>query len=396
MAVRLIEIRGTLTNAYGSAISSDSGYAIGCQWFDPASGRFLREGLWVPLPEAVAARGEIRVDYSALAPAEDGLYHVIVSVVHPEQGWMYSKGAPFLLSEVEVRNGQMTISEPKLVTWRELQRGRKWQRLAGILTTPFRSIFGHRRLLATLVRREIQMRYRGSVGEMLWAILNPLLLMGTYVFVFGFVLKARFPGDTSSTGYLLSFLAGLVPWLGINEAVARSPWVLVENRNIVKKLVFPLELLPLTPLFAGLVNQTVAFTLLMIGFVSSKGIPPGTLLWLPALILLQIMLVAGINWMLAATGVFLRDLGQAIGFLLTLVFFLTPICYPESALPAGFSDILSKNPVYFLVTSYRQILLQGQAPDLIPFVAHLSFAATCLWLGYAWFERLRPEFVDAL
>jgi lipopolysaccharide transport system permease protein len=227
-------------------------------------------------------------------------------------------------------------------------------------------------------------------------VINPLLLMLTYYFVFGVVLRSRFPGDPSKSGFVLYFLSGMLPWLAFSEAVGRSPTVLIEHRNFVKKLVFAVETLPANLVVSGLVSEFFA-VILFCGFllVLRGGVPP-SILWLPVLLIPQVLFTAGVSWFLAALGAFVRDLGQFIGFLMTIWFFLTPICYPEDSLPLPFRVVLSKNPIYVLVRGYRAIFLESHAPAFGPMWKLWLVAALVFVAGHAWFYKLRKSFADML
>lgn len=258
------------------------------------------------------------------------------------------------------------------------------------------SVWPHRSLTLSLVRRDLQARYRGSFGGGLWTILNPLLLMLTYFFVFGVVLQSRFPGDPTRSGFALYFLAGMLPWLAISEALGRSPALILEHGNLIKKLVFPSEVLPVVRTLAALASEAVAIILFLIFLLALRGEVPVTVLWLPTLLIPQILLTLGLSFTLAATGAFLRDLAQVIGYLLTLWFFLTPICYPESAVPETVAPLLAKNPLFWLVRGYRAALLEGHAPDwrllaLLWVVSILVFIA-----GRRWFHKLKSGFADVI
>jgi lipopolysaccharide transport system permease protein len=392
----LIRIQASLPNRTGRRLTREQGYALGAQWWDPDSRLFLSEARWIDLDHPVEPGALIPIDSSLLAPTGSGRYQLMISVVHPKHGWFYLSGQPVLTQTLTVADTGIHTEPIEQVSWRRWVRRGRWRRLLRLPLEPPSILWRNRKLLATLAARDLRTRYRGSVLEAGWAILNPLLLMGTYVFVFGFVLQARFPGETSSTGYLLSFLAGLVPWLGFNEGVARAPFSLLENRNIVKKLVFPVEILPLVPLASGLVTQGVALLILLIGFVATRGWPPATALFLAPLLVMQLLWSIGLAWFLSGTGVFLRDLGQIIGFLLTLLFFLSPICYPETALPEWSRPALSASPVYFWVIAYRTVLLDGRLPDLGAYAILLGSGILITWIGYVWFRRLRGQFADAL
>lgn len=259
-----------------------------------------------------------------------------------------------------------------------------------------RSLWQHRNLALALTRRDIEARYRGSLGGALWTVLNPLLLMLTHYFVFGVVLQSRFPGDPSREGFVLYFLAGMLPWLAISEALGRSPSLILEHANFIKKLIFPVEVLPVVRTLAALFSGGVMLVLFLVMLGILRGTFPLTIVWLPVVLIPQVLLTLGFSYGLAATGAFLRDLAQIIGFALTLLFFLTPICYPDTALPQYSLAILGKNPVYIIVRAYRAILIDGHAPEWqamwkLWLVAIVVFAA-----GHQWFAKLRRSFADAL
>jgi lipopolysaccharide transport system permease protein len=261
---------------------------------------------------------------------------------------------------------------------------------------PLLDVWRHRSLIRSMVRRDVLGRYRGSFGGVFWTLLNPLLLMLTYFFVFGVVLRTRFAGDPSRSGFVLYFLAGMLPWLPFSEAAGRAPFVMVEHRNFVKRLVFPLDTLPVNLTVAGLVTQAFALAVFLVLLVAARGAVPVSVLWLPVLIVPQVLFTLGVCWFLAALGVYARDLGQVSGFLLTLWFFLTPICYPENSLPPEAMWILSKNPLFVLVRGYRQILLENGAPAFAPLWKLWLVSAAVFILGYAWFHRLKKTFADVI
>jgi lipopolysaccharide transport system permease protein len=239
-------------------------------------------------------------------------------------------------------------------------------------------------------------RYRGSFGDVFWTVLNPLLLMLTYYFVFGVVLRTRFGADTSSAGFLLYFLAGMMPWLAFSEPVGRSPHVVLEHRTFVKKLVFPLDTLSVNHAVSGLVTEVFALAVFLCFLIALRGHVPWTVVWLPVLLIPQLLFTLGLCWFLAALGVFVRDLAQVMGFLLTLWFFVTPICYPEQSMPQGALAILGKNPLFILVRAYRAIFLEGRAPDVRPIVLFWILALAVFLCGHAWFYKLRKTFADVI
>jgi len=250
-----------------------------------------------------------------------------------------------------------------------------------------------------MVRRDVLSRYSGSFGGAFWAVLNPLMLMLTYFFVFGLVMQSRFGNDTSRSGFAVYFLAGMLPWLAFSEAVGRSPFIMVEHRGFIKKLLFPVETLPVNLVVSGLVTEFFGVILFVLALLLVRGRVPVTVLYLPALVIPQILLTTGICWFLAALGVFVRDLAQINGYILTVWFFLTPICYPEinlDKLPSLALRVLTMNPVFVLVRGYRAILLDSKAPDWIA-LAWLTGASILVFLlGHAWFYKLRKSFGDLI
>ncbi len=359
----------------------DAPCVVGWQIYDPLTGAFLFEGEWRQLRDTHA---DLRVEL----PAEDGPYRVQLAPVEDR--------GRFIVIEARVNEGSAEVSPPRLGTAAGLRRERLIRAIPKAFLYPPRALWRNRKLIRSMVRRDILARYRGSFGGALWTFLNPLLLMATYAFVFGAVLKTRFAGDTSGAGYVLYFFAGMLPWLAFSEAVGRSPYVILEHRNFVKKLVFPLETLPANLVISGVVTEVFALAIFLGGLLAARHAVPASVVWLPALMVPQLLLTAGLCWFLAALGIFVRDLSQIMGFLLTLWFFLTPICYAETNLPEGARKLLGLNPMYVLVSGYRSIFLEGHAPDLHRLVILWCVAAAAAVCGHAWFHRLRRSFADVI
>ncbi len=369
---------------------------LGWQLYDPDTGLFLAEGPWQPLAVSASAAGRAEQTVEILLPREKGRYDVYISPLEEDAGWYYQRGRPFLLVEAVVEAGRAALAGLRKTTVRRLIWRKRLRSLDKAFTLPALTVWRHRSLIGSMVRRDMAARYRGSVGDLLWSVLNPVLLMLTYYFVFGIVLQTRFGADPSRAGFALYFLAGMLPWLPFAEAVGRSPAIVVEHRNFVKKLVFPIEILPVNLAVGGLVTQALALAVYLVFLLASRGSVPPAALWLPALIVPQFLFTLGLSWFLAALGVYVRDLGQLIGYLLTLWFFLTPICYPETALPAAALPLLAKNPIFVLVQGFRAVLLEGVPPPASPLgKLWLLSIAVCL-VGHAWFYKLRKSFADVI
>jgi len=375
---------------------ADDGFGVGYHLFDAESGTLIVDGARV-MPERDVKPGEwmpVRLDFEL--PPEDGRYQVLLSPMREGVCWYYSQGWPFLLVECATEAGAVRIARVRVATEAALRRERARRAAGRAFVYPLRTIWQNRGLIKVMVRRDILGRYRGSFGGGFWTVINPLLLMLTYFFVFGVVLRQRFSGDDSRSNFALYFLAGMLPWLAFSEAAGRSAGVMLEHRNFVKKLVFSVETLPVKLVAAGLVSEIFAVALFALFLVAARGGVPVTVAWLPVLLIPQVLFTTGLGWFLAALGVFVRDLGQMIGFLLTLWFFLTPICYPESSLPAWFRPWFTKNPIYVLVRGYRDIFLEGRAPQFGPLWKLYLLGAAVFVLGHAWFYKLRKSFPDLL
>jgi lipopolysaccharide transport system permease protein len=338
-----------------------------------------------PSTEMLLDEGESgEPDVRVTLPEGDGAYRVQVAAVNDR--------GRFTLVDAHVLDGQLVAQEPRRTSAATLRRQRFFRAVPKAFVYPVRSVTRNRKLMASMVKRDILARYRGSFGGSLWTILNPLLLMTTYYFVFGIVLKTKFEGGS----YLLYFLAGILPWIAFSEAVGRSPSIMLDYRSFVKKLVFPLETLPVNLVIAGAVTEAIGLAIFTLGLLVAHHSVPLSVMWLPVLIAPQLLLTVGICWFLAALGVFLRDLGQILGFILTAWFFLTPICYPESQLHGPMLKILSYNPMFVLVRGYRAIFLENRAPDAMPLIALWIAALALALFGHAFFHKMRRSFADVI
>lgn len=360
--------------------------AAGWQLLDARTGALIEEGPWV----MEAGESEVPV------PGDDGEYRVLVSTVSPERGWAYERGERMGVVDVVMHGGVLTVSRERRTTLRAL----RWQglprRLATFVVEPWAILWRNRSLIAAMVRRDMEGRYKGSYGDRIWTIAQPLLLMLAYWFVFGVVLKTRFNDKSDPSVYVLFFLCGMLPWLAFSEAMGRAPNVILEHRNFVKKLVFPVEILPVNLVVSGIVSSGLALIVYLFFLMATRERIPPEALWLPVLLAPQIVLTIGLCWAWAAVGLYARDLGQINGFLLTLIFFLTPICYPGDKLPAAAMTVLQKSPIFKLVAEYRLLFISEAPPDW-PVLGQLTvMGLAAFYLGYGVFRKLRPSFPDVL
>ncbi len=395
---RTLVVPYVAVNRTQAAWSAAEGWAVGYHLFDEPTGTLVVDGERAPIDLAPAESRVVPIEIAL--PPEPGTYSIYVSMMREHVAWYYIEGWPFLLIDVLVDDS----GAPKLLGWRITRKGAVARRRLGrslkrAFTLPGETIWKNRSLIRTMVRRDMLSRYTGSFGGAFWTVLNPLLLMLTYFFVFGMVLQQHFGNDTSRAGFAVYLLAGMLPWLAFSEAVGRSPFVLVEHRGFIKKLVFPVETLPINLVVSGLVTEFFGMILFVLALLLVRGSVAPTVVFLPVLVIPQILLTAGLCWFLSALGVFVRDLSQIIGYLLTIWYFLTPICYPEESLkslPPLALRLMTKNPIYVLVRGYRAVLLEGRAPDWRA-LGWLTVASIVVFLlGHAWFYKLRKSFADII
>jgi lipopolysaccharide transport system permease protein len=251
-------------------------------------------------------------------------------------------------------------------------------------------------LISSLARREIAARYKGSVLGIIWAVITPVVTIAVLTLIFAGIFGAHFGTSGSGWEFALYLFCGVLPWTAFQEAVQLSSQKIVSQANLVKRVVFPLEILPVAQTLASLANQLFGtIALLVLALIIQRTIHP-TILWLPVLIVPQLLLTFGVAWLVASLGVFLRDIVQGIALLLMVWMYLTPIIYPESIVPERFRPIVNVNPFTPLVRSYRNIMLEGTAPDWRGLAYFTGFALIMFIFGYWWFARTRKNFADVI
>jgi lipopolysaccharide transport system permease protein len=268
--------------------------------------------------------------------------------------------------------------------------------LARLLIAPFRTLIVHRTTIEAFVRRDIQGRYVSSVMGFSWAVIQPLALLVLYTFVFSHVLKVRLGGSGTTASFALYLFCGMLPWLAFSEGVTRSASVILDQTPLIKKVVFPSEILPAYTVISAHVMEFVGLGILLVSVSLFDRGPSWTLLLLPAVILLQFLFTMGVGWLLASLNVFLRDIRQLLGLVLTLWMFLTPIFYPADMMPLRFRWVLELNPMYYVIAAYRDVILEGRLPLAPQLLVLTVMAMTSFVIGHWFFRRSRHAFVDVL
>ncbi len=262
---------------------------------------------------------------------------------------------------------------------------------------PFLDLWRNRALLAAMTRREIESRYRGSALGFFWSLATPLLTLAAYTFVFSVIFRVKWGASTAGHGeFALVAFAGLLVFTCFADCANRAPGLVLSQANLVKKVVFPVQILPAMVLLGALFQLAIA-TLVLLAIAAALGFTPTvTAIAFPAVLVPLILGILGITWSVSAAGVYFRDLGQAVGLVVTLMMFLIPIFYPASAVPEAFRPIITLNPLAILVEEARGVLLWGRWPDWgqLAWVNLLGWAVA--WGGYVFFMKLRRGFSDVL
>lgn len=259
------------------------------------------------------------------------------------------------------------------------------------------SLWRHRGLVTLLVKREIAGRYRGSVLGLVWSFFHPLLMLATYTFVFSVVFQARWGGQGDSKfEFALVLFAGLIVYTLFAECLNRAPSLILSNVNYVKRVVFPLEVLAWVSLGSSLFHLLISFCVWLGAYVFVFGAPPSTVYLFPLMLLPLIFITLGLSWIFAALGVYVRDVGQVVGVLTSVLMFLTPIFYPITILPPDFQFWLSLNPLTSIIGWARDVLIWGHAPGWLAFGLFTLVTLGVAWFGFAWFQKTRKGFADVL
>ena len=261
---------------------------------------------------------------------------------------------------------------------------------------PLWQLPGRADLIFSFAKRELLGRYKGAALGIAWAVLNPVVMIAIFTFIFAGIFGARFGVNHSHWDYALYLFCGLLPWSMFQESVQQSANTIVANSNLVKRVVFPLEALPAAQVFAALGNQLFATVALLIATIIVRQRLELTAIWLPVLLIPQLLFALGAAWLIASLGVFLRDIAQGITLLLMAWMYLTPIIYPESIVPENFRSFIELNPFTPLVRNYRLIFLDGARPDWRGLAYFTAFAAVVFLFGYWWFARTRKSFADVV
>lgn len=258
-----------------------------------------------------------------------------------------------------------------------------------------RALVANHRLILDMVRREVVGRYKGSLFGNFWALFQPIFMLSVYTFVFGIIFKARWGVEvTSTTEFAMALFTGLLMFGLFAECINRAPGTILANVNFVKKVVFPLEILPMVSIGAAAVHLAIGLMVWLVFDLVFLGLPPLTILWLPVILLPLAVMTLGLSYFLASLGVYLRDISQITGMVVTALMFLSPIFYPITAVPQEFQSIMRLNPLTVIIEAARDVMMWGKAPDWQALGLVCLFSLGVLALGFAWFQKTRQGFAD--
>ena len=272
------------------------------------------------------------------------------------------------------------------------------QKLSSSPLAVVRSIATHWSIILQMAKRDVVGRYKGSVMGLLWSFLNPLFMLTVYTFVFSVVFKARWStgGDESRTQFAIILFVGMIVHGFLSEVVNKAPLIILGNTNYVKKVIFPLEILPIVALGAAFFHFAISLIVWLVFFFIFFGLPKPEIFLLLAVLIPLMFLIMGLSWGLASLGVYLRDVSQVVGVLTTVLMFMSPIFYPISALPEQYRALIHLNPLTFSVEQARDVMIWGKGINWSDWSLQLLVSLSIFWLGFAWFQKTRKGFADVL
>ena len=259
------------------------------------------------------------------------------------------------------------------------------------------SFWRNRSLIYALSKREVVGRYRGSYFGILWSFINPMIMLCVYTFVFGIIFKAKWTEQSNSRiDFVLILFAGLLVFNIFSECINKSPAIIFAHANYVKKIIFPLEILPWVTLASALFHGAISLVIWLMAYSVLIHIPSPIVFWLPMIIFPLCLLLMGLMWILAALSVYLRDIGQVIGMAVTALMFTAPIFYPIESIPAEYQRWLFLNPLTYPVEEVRNYLFFERDPNFQGLLIYYFIALFISVLGFAWFQKMRKGFADVI
>ena len=261
-----------------------------------------------------------------------------------------------------------------------------------------RSIWTNRSLISRLAGRDIAALYKGSFAGLLWTVITPIVMLTVYTFVFSVIFNARWGGgpEQSRVQFAVVLFAGLLMHSLLAEVLNAAPTLITGNANYVKKVLFPLEVLPVIRLLVALFQCAIGIGVLLLAEAFLNGYIPWTAPLIVLVLIPLCLLILGFSWLIASLGAFVRDIGQMTQMFTVVLMFVSPIFFPVSAIPERLRGAIRLNPLTFIIEQARDVLVWGKLPDLVGLLGYTIGAFFFAWLGYAWFQMTRKGFADVL
>ena len=260
-----------------------------------------------------------------------------------------------------------------------------------------KSLIKNRELIIQLSNKEITSNYRGSFLGLGWSFLNPIIMLSIYTFIFSVIFEAKWGIDTNNkTEFALILFSGIIVHSLFCEILNSSPYLLSSNQNFVKKIVFPLEILPVVKFNASLFNSIISIFILLIGCFISSGNLNWKVAFFPITLFPIIPLTIGTGWLFSSLGVYIKDIGQFTGILTTLLMFLCPIFYPLSAVPIFWQKFMYINPLTLIVQEFRSVIIYSNFPNFKYLALHFLISLFYSIICFSWFQKSRKGFPDTL
>ena len=258
------------------------------------------------------------------------------------------------------------------------------------MTSVFKNLYNYRELLKTNIKKEVRGKYKNSFLGVLWSFLNPLLQIVVYAIVFQLILK------NPQENYAIFICCGLIPWTYFSSAISRSAFTMVENGNILKKVYFPREILPISIVTSETVNFLIS-TVIILGFVIFGGLGISKyIIFYPLVLLAQYLLLIAISFIVSSISVYVRDLQHLIGVALQLLFYAAPIVYSPEVIPQEYQWILTFNPMAYIINGYRDIFYYQTIPDIASIFGLIAISIVLCVIGYLIFNKLQKGFAEEL
>ncbi|MEW5758341.1 MAG: ABC transporter permease [Candidatus Omnitrophota bacterium] len=255
----------------------------------------------------------------------------------------------------------------------------------------------YRQLTCEMAKREIKDRYAGQVLGLFWVIGHPMVLMGIYVFVFAFVFKIKIGGTIEMPlDYTTYILSGLIPWMSFQESMNKASSAVVGNANLVKQVIFPIEILPVKGVIAAFLTQIIYTTMLILYVLIKNGLLPWTYILIPALFLFQILAMIGVSYILSSIGVYFRDIKDFVQVFCVVGMYAMPIFYLPEMVPNIFRPVVYLNPFSYMVWCYQDVFYFGRFEHYQAWVTFIVISLTIFCLGYRMFRKLKVSFGDVL